>query len=184
MRDLVLAPSLPLLSFFPSPPIIFHLLPARLLPPRGVNTDHLLCLSRLTLSLTPRSRTRREMEMESKNGGKVVRERHRRGRPVRLPYFFPFFFQPTESLTKISFPIDSLLRGHREEIRVRERKGEKETLALASSHRLFAFSPKAKPLLYQPVRAKMTTNLLSFLLCGHPSKNPFALGAGNDISLS
>lgn len=122
--------------------------------------------------------------MESKNGGKVVRERHRRGRPVRLPYFFPFFFQPTESLTKISFPIDSLFRGHREEIRVRERKGEKETLALASSHRLFAFSPKAKPLLYQPVRAKMTTNLLSFLLCGHPSKNPFALGAGNDISLS
>ena len=92
VRDLVLAPSLPLLSFFPSPPIIFHLLPARLLPPRGVNTDHLLCLSRLTLSLTPRSRTRREMEMESKNGGKVVRERHRRGRPVRLPYFFSFFF--------------------------------------------------------------------------------------------
>lgn len=120
--------------------------------------------------------------MESKNGGKVVRREApswKTGSVTLL--FFLFFFQPIESLTKISFPIDSLFRGHREEIRVRARKGERETLALASS-RLFAFSPKAKPLLYQPVRAKMTTNLLSFLLCGHPSKNPFR--AGNDISLS
>ena len=67
-----------------------------------------------------------KMEARSYARGTVVEDR------FGYPTFFLFFFQPTESLTKISFPIDSLLRGHREEIRVRARKGERETLALAS----------------------------------------------------
>lgn len=63
-------------------------------------------------------------------------EKWRQGRTREAPswktgsvtlLFFLFFFQPTESLTKISFPIDSLLRGHREEIRVRARKGERDS---------------------------------------------------------
>lgn len=68
----------------------------------------------------------RKMEARSYARGTVVEDR------FGYPTFFLFFFQPTESLTKISFPIDSLFRGHREEIRVRARKGERETLALAS----------------------------------------------------
>lgn len=78
-----------------------------------------------------------------------MRERHRRGRPVRLPYFFSLFFS-LESLTKISFPIDSFLRGQRknsckgEKKRVRGRR--RESLASSSfATDCLLFSPKAKP---------------------------------------